>query len=130
MDKYGISGLKTFSRINKDLKEHVEKAQQIVLPPISRNMRFSKKWLIKAANNEVFIISQDKFRHYEPVLMKTVTKQELNNYIIQESGKPTGFAENALPDKNYLIDCLYSIKPDHELFRTIDETLALLIPEK
>lgn len=122
--------LNEFLRNTKNLKVYLEKTKKIVLPPsLKKNDGVSRKWLLRVAKDEVFTISEEKFRHYEGTLKRPVSRHDLNTYIIQASGMPTGFAELSLPDKGYLIDCLYSIKPDHEVFETIDDSLAMLVPE-
>lgn len=129
MEYVDIRVLNVFFKDNKNLKEHLERTKKIVLPPVCKNGSMTTKWLLQVARNEVFTIPEEKFRHYRGTLRKSVTKQELNSYIIQESGMPTGFSESSLPDKEYLVDCLYSLKQDHELFKTIDDSLSLLVPE-
>lgn len=126
MKYVNIKGCKRSFKSNGALKEYLEKEKKIVLPPITCSRDVTTDWLYLVARNEVFTISQEKFQHYTGSLKRLVNKQQLNSYLIQESGMPTGFSDNKLPSKEYLIDCLYSIKADHELFRSIDDSLSLL----
>lgn len=128
MEHGDLKAMKAYLKDSKKFKEYLEKTKKIVLPPISKRSNAIAKYLQQVARDEVLTVPQEKFRHYTGPLKRLVNKQKLNHYLIEASGMPTGFAENELPEKEYLVDCLYSIKPDHDLFKTIDDSLAQLLP--
>jgi len=40
----------------------------------------------------------------------------------------TAFIEGNLSEKEWLIDCLYSLKPDHHVFKNLEENLPRSMP--
>ena len=116
MDKHDIRYLNAFFKSNYDLKVFLEKSQKIVLPPVKQK-GITTNYLLKVARDEVFTIPQDTHKHFTGTLSKSVTKLELHAHLKELIGdKVTGFADDALPSKSWLLDCIYTQNQAHPIF--------------
>ena len=115
MESHNIHYLNTFFRNNKDFGRYLERVKNIYLPKLIDGVA-TTSYLMKAARGEVFTLSRDKLRNFNGEI-QPITRFELNELLFQESGMPTGFENHSLPNKKWLLDCLYSINPDHDIFR-------------
>lgn len=118
-----------FQRIfknNRELKEFLEEAKKIVLP--DKMAGITTSWLMRVSRDEVFTISREKYRHYKFPLRHCHSKMDLVKYISEEAGITLGFEGSKLPSKEWLIDCLYSIQPDHVCFRGPEKQKTIDLP--
>ena len=59
-----------------------------------------------------------------------LTKGEMINILEQLVNKPLGFEEERNPPKKWLITVIYSLKPDHEMFKPVTEEITKTIPRE
>lgn len=130
MEQFDIRYLNAFFKSNEDLKVYLEKSKKIVLPSV-RDKGVTTNYLLKVANDEVLAIPAEKYKHFTGNLSKSLTKAELHTYLLELTGDiSTGFSDDALPKKSWLIDCIYSIKPTHTIFETIQDKVLRDFPKE
>lgn len=115
MESFNIHYLNTFFKSNKDFARYLEKVKNICLPG-TRDKGITTAYLLRVARNEVFTVSKDAYKSFQGEI-RPVTKTELNTWLSEASGLPTGFEDDALPSKKWLLDSLYSINPKHPIFQ-------------
>lgn len=129
MAMFDYKYLDAFFKSNQDLKDHIERNREIVLPDV-KDKGVTTKYLLKASRGDVFTISQDRYRHYRGELQKTVTKAELQDIILTLTDKHLGFDADSLPKKDWLVDCIYSLAPEHPIFSSSRAILLREFPEE
>lgn len=115
METVDIRYLNTFFKKNKDLLKFLEQTKNICLPN-ANDKGVTTAYLMKVVRGEVFTISKEKYKKFRGDI-QNVTKAELNNWITEECGMSTGFELDLLPSKKWLLNCLYSLNPEHIIFQ-------------
>ena len=125
MDKFEINYLNSVFKTNADLKRFLENEKKIVIPEVT-SRGVTTEYLMKVSTDAVYTLSEETYRHYRKDDHVVATKQELINEI-EHIIKPKKLGFDAeMPNKEWLVDCLYSIKPTHQFFQQI----SLPIPER
>lgn len=126
MEAFSLNYLNAIFKNPQDFGKYLEKVKNISLPDIKKD-KCSTAYLLKVARGEVITIPKDTFKNYRGHI-PPLTRAELNELLMKEGGMPTGFEDNMLPSKKWLVDCLYSLNPKHPIFQDNflpQETVAL-----
>lgn len=94
---------------------------------VKRPKWVTEEYLRGVMEDKYFSLTKDQTR--EPVkVTKEATKGELREYIERLSGKNLGFGIGQEPKKKWLLKILYSIQPNHEVFRPTEDEVKTTIP--
>jgi len=130
MEIYNAQYLNAYFKSNEDLKDYLEREMKIVLPSLPQR-GVTTNWLLKVAREEVFVLPEGKYQHFRGRLHKKATKQEIHQFILDELKTiGTGFDDECLPEKSWLLDLLYSINSKHPLFERISDNIPREFPKK
>lgn len=127
MEKFDLRELNAYFKSNEDLRRFLEKTKHIILPDTSLR-GVTTAYLLQAARGEILTIPKEKYKHFRGELQKRATKSEVHAMILQMTDKGTGFTEDNLPSKEWLLDCLYSLDENHPLFDTIEDKVSREFP--
>ena len=87
--------------------------------PNEKSKCISGEYLWKVMNGHVFALKRSEMK--EGFATKRLVKEELLELlekVLQENGKlPTGLKNNQLPNKEWLINCIFTIDPNNSLFK-------------
>ena len=129
MEQFDINYLNTLFRNNEELKSYLEHAKKIILPS-AKDKGCTTNYLLKVAKDEVFTLNREQYRHYTGKLFMKAKKAELSTYLSELIGdKPTGFTDDSLPAKEWLVDCIYSLDPNHPIFGITQNKVVRDLPK-
>ena len=115
---------KTTFRSKDEWKSHLESHFNIVLPGKEQN-GVDHEYYKKVEKGLVITIPKDCYKHFKGKLAKGATKLVIHEQLMKlNKEKGTGFVENNLPTKKWLVDCLYSLDPNNHLFQATPATKA------
>src|SRR5690242_5023322 len=103
----------------ESLYSHLEIAKGFYLPVYedaqNRDQAITIDYLFDVLNGSAFAIQREAIKK-PPRLQKSCLKIELKEKIEKLSSKPCLFPEGRLPAKEWLVEVLYSLNPQDELF--------------
>ncbi|KAL4463836.1 hypothetical protein ABPG74_005773 [Tetrahymena malaccensis] len=83
-------------------------------------------FLIRVVNGEIFSVKRSKIAPGGAKTIKNKTKIELYEILYslaqQQEKKDLGFDLNRLPNKQYILDLIHVLKPNHSLFKLEDDS--------
>ncbi len=89
----------------------------------------TEKYLLGVLLRQNFAINQDQVK--KPLeVTKSCTKIQLINILEELASKPLGFEIDKEPENKWLITMIYSLNPNHEIFKTVEETAARVFPKE
>lgn len=86
----------------------------------------TEEYLVLVAKKEAFTIEREKIKI--GILRKKAPKTELIVNLQNQTNKPLGFSEDNPPNKSWLINCLYSLNPNHALFALPEPIVTRELP--
>ncbi len=117
----------------RDFYLFLRDAENIYLPTWGANFRrprwASEKYLEGILTEKYFFLRKDEVRKPVPRLVAEKTRVELVSYLEKEVDKPLGFTTARCVPKKYVTKLLYSVNPEHELFKRVFEKRGRKIPQ-
>lgn len=97
--------------------------------PKNRPKFITEEYLFKVLEGKYFSIKRDKIK--KPVeVTKKCTKGELLKILQMLSEKPLGFEFDKEPNVGWLLKVIYSLNPDHEIFKPVEEIVQKTISKE
>ncbi len=105
----------------------------LYLPPwkvISKRPKWAtENYLFGVMTEKYFSIPRAQLKKPKKVYKK-LTKAELSTILEKLCGKDLGFKIDYEPEKKWYHNLIYSLDPNHELFRPVDQIIKATIPSK
>ncbi len=90
----------------------------------------TEEYLLGVARGQLYCLKNSQLRNYQLWKDLKKTKLELYHEIKSKVEKPLGFDLNGLPDKQYLINILYSIDSENRFFNNpVISNICRTLPE-
>jgi len=87
----------------------------------------TEKYLVSVMLNKTLSLKKEEVKK-PPEVTKKLTKGEILKILEGLVNQPLGFETDREPTNKWLITIIYSIKPDHEIFKPIVEEATKTIP--
>jgi len=112
---YPLQRLNAYFPNKQALYEYLTVRKGYYLPDFANNKCVTEAYLLKVLKNQVFTIPNVQI--HPARLMGKAKKIELFNAINEQVEADLGFDEDTLADKQWLINVLKSLAPNHQFFK-------------
>ena len=129
MQDYDTQFLNSFLKNKRSTYDFLTSVLGLYLPSIT-SKAVTEEYLLKVLKKSVVTINRASINP-APEVRKKITTQELLEEIGKLTlGKDLGFDLYNMPDKEYLLNILFSLKKDHPLFTIKEESSKLSLDEE
>ena len=116
-----------------DLYKFVTENRRFYLPKWKKGKEKQKcineNYLMGILNEQTFTISKDKIK--KPVeVTRSCTKLELLKILEELADKPLNFECGFEPDKKWLLKVIFSLNPNHRIFRPVEKIVTRTLPKE
>lgn len=126
--EFDIETLKAFLPKKEVLYTILKRASYNFALPSFKSSGVTVEYLFRVAERRVFTIEKTKYRTAPKVLKKNITIDELKTELEKITDKELGFVVCKYPDREWLLNSIYSLKPDHSIFSIKDITFQRRVP--
>jgi len=122
-----IRQLNVFVKTNRNFYELIKEKRQLYLPDLI-SAYINQGCLLQLAKREVFSIPYSQVKWLVRTPMQKKTRAELVDILSSLSSKPLGFDADHAPNKEWLLNCIHSLRPNHEIFAKPEEEIIRVVP--
>ena len=116
------------------LYNFVAKKLKIFIPKWPRTRQrpkcLTEEYLISIIQGKTFTIQKEVIKEPPEIIVQNISKGELEEEILKLIDKPLNFKFGKEPPKDWYEKVLYSLKPDHPIFVSIENTINRIIPKE
>ena len=114
--KLYLETLKSLFPTKQVLYAVLERGTYNFVLPARKSSGVTIKYLMKAASRSIFTIDKSKYQKAPQVLLKSFIIDELLIILKNITKQELGFEECKYPNKEWVLNCIYSIDKNHDIF--------------
>lgn len=88
------------------------------------------QYLLDLASEKIYGLKKENFKKAPELKDKSLTVEDLLKLLSKIVKKDLGFDFHRLPNKEWVLNCIYSENPKNDIFLRSDQTLVHAVPRK
>jgi len=125
-----LDELKTFFPTKAVLYEVLDGSSYNFYLPHINSSAVTVSYLLELASRDCYFLTKEKHRKAPRIVDKSFNIDDLMKELIKIVKIPLGFETDKYPNRQWLLDCLYSENPNHPIFFKNSFTVYRSLPKE